>query len=55
MSVESSEGLISVKSCAELLSVSEGTVRNWISDSEMFPKPVNVPGKRVLLSKGGST
>ena len=51
MSVESSEGLMSVKDTAALLSVSEGTIRNWISDNEVFPNPVNVPGKRVLLSK----
>ena len=51
MSVDSNEGLMSVKSCAELLSVSEGTVRNWVKDNPDFPNPVNVPGKRVLLSK----
>ena len=46
------EGLMSLKDCASLYSVSLGTINNWLKENENFPQPVAVPNsKRILLSK----
>ncbi len=46
------EGLISLKDCASLYSVSLGTISNWMKSNKDFPQPVEVPNsKRILLSK----